>query len=43
LLKIYRYISPFSEKYERNLHNVDKKNLPFKNILIDNLGMAEKK
>jgi len=43
LLKIYRYISPFSEKSERHLHNVDKENLPFKTIHIDNFGMAEKK
>jgi len=44
LLKIYKYISPFSEKCERHSHiNVDKRNRPFKNIHIDNLGMTEKK
>jgi len=42
LLKIYRYISPFSEKFERHLYNVDKKNLPFKIIHINNFRMAEK-
>jgi len=42
LLKIYKYISPFKKKSERRLHNVDKKNLLFKTIQIDNFEMAEK-